>query len=270
MPRITSLPALALLLAPFAHGAEIHVADRDTQGLIQAIEKANASQQNTTIRLARHGLYTLTAAADSARAIGLPVIKGNVLLDGNDAEIRRYAEADFTLLAIAGSAQVKITDLTLAEGTEGAIFNRGNLELRRVKVVDNIARHQSAIIENYGDIRIIDSQISFNQLNGAQRDAGTVVNYAKLQIDATEISGNLISRRYDSLYAATAVLNYGDLRLRGVQIRQNTAESGENESVLGSIVNLGKGNYSGIEVELSNNEPPQSNQVAVASMRLLQ
>ena len=56
----------------------------------------------------------------------------------------------------------------------------------------------------------------------------------------------------------------------GSQIRQNTAESGQNDTVLGSIVNLGTGIYTGSEVELSNNEPPASNQVAASTVRQLQ
>lgn len=270
MNRIKFLPAIVLLLAQSAHGAEIQVADRDTRGLIRALQQANQSPQQTTIQLARHGLYTLTEAADAARGIGLPAFKGNVVIEGNQAEIRRYSEADFTLIVVGNNAQVKIQDLTLAEGTEGAILNHGRLELRRVKVVDNIARHHPAIIENYGEIRIIDSQISFNQLDGAQRDAGTVVNYATLHIDGTEIAHNWISRRYDSLYAASAVLNYGRLNLRSVQISQNTAEIGENEHVLGAIVNLGTGLYTGTGVELSDNEPPTSNQIAVTMARVAQ
>ncbi len=270
MHRISILPTIALFLAFSAHAAEIQVGDRDTQGLIRALESANQSRQITTIRLARHGLYTLTQPADGSRHIGLPVLKANIVIDGNQAEIRRYSDADFTLLAIAGTAKVKISDLTLAEGTEGAILNHGKLELRRVKVVDNVARHQSAIIENYGEIRIVDSQISFNQLSGAQRDAGTVVNYSKLYIDKSQIANNWISRRYDSLYAASAVLNYGDLRLRGVQIEQNTADTGQNEKSLGAVVNLGMGVYFGDAVELSGNEPPASNHIVATMVRFAQ
>lgn len=269
MNRIYLLPIVALTFAFSAQGADIHIADRDTQGLIQALRDANQSQQTTTIRLARHGLYTLTQA-EGSRGLGLPLVKAKVVIEGNHAEIRRYSQDDFTLLAVAHGAVVKISDLTLAEGTEGAILNHGELELRRVKVVDNIARRQSAIIENYGDIRIVASEISFNQLDGAQRDAGTVVNYAKLSIDSSQIASNWISRRYDSLYAASAVLNYGDLRLSGVQIHKNTADASHAEQSLGSVVNLGMGVYSGVSVELIDNEPPASNQIAAAMLRYAQ
>jgi hypothetical protein len=270
MHRINLLPLAALILSFSAQGADVRIADRDTQGLIRALQDANQSQQSTTIRLARHGLYTLTQAAEGSPGLGLPLLKSNVVIDGNQAEIRRYSNADFTLLAVASGADVRINDLTLAEGSEGAILNHGTLELRRVKVVDNVARHQPAIIENYGEIRIVASEISFNQLDGAQRDAGTVVNYAKLYIDSSQIASNWISRRYDSLYAASAVLNYGDLRLRGVQIQKNTADTGQTEQSLGSVVNLGMGVYSGISVELSENEPPASNQIAAAMVRFAQ
>lgn len=56
MNRILFLTAANLMLAHSAHGAEIRVADRDTQGLIRALHLANESAQQTTIQLARHGL----------------------------------------------------------------------------------------------------------------------------------------------------------------------------------------------------------------------
>lgn len=270
MRTINFVTFIAFSFSGAVFGADIRIADRDTAGLIRAIQQANQSQRTTTIKLARHGLYTLTAATDGQPAVGLPALTGKIVIDGNKAEIRRYADSDFALLAVNESANVRIHDLTLAEGSEGAIVNRGKLQLRRVNVIDNLARHHPAIVENYGDIRIIDSEISHNQLDGAERDAGTVLNYGSLYIDGSRIAGNWISRRYGSLYAASAVLNYGDLKLRGVQINENTAEAPLDERSSGAILNLGNGMYSGTAVDISGNEPPASNQVSSSWARMAQ
>ncbi len=269
MPRITLAILLSALVLPTAQGANIRVPDRDTAALIRAIDQANSSDQVTTIQLARHGLYTLTASAPNSPGFGLPVLRSHIVIEGNQAEIRRYARADFTLVAVADSGDVTINDLSLAEGSEGAVLNHGTLELRRVKIIDNQARHQSAIVENYGNIRFFAGEISHNQLDGAERDAGTVINYGNLLIDGTRIAGNWISRRYDSLYAASAVLNYGDLQLRGVQINENTAEPQTSGRAIGAVINIGKSSYSGSAVELSDNEPNTSNQISATVARLL-
>ncbi len=269
MHRITLAVMFCSLLVPAAQSADIKVRDRDSAGLVQAIERANRSKQSTTIHLARHGLYTLTDVAAGSPGFGLPVVRAHVVIAGNQAEIRRYARSEFTLLAVAGTGKLRISDLTLAEGSEGALLNHGVVELHRVKIIDNQARHQSAIVENYGELRIIGGEISYNQLDGAERDAGTVINYGLLAIDGTEIAGNWISRRYDSLYAASAVLNYGDLQLRRVQINQNTAEPQTSERAIAAVLNIGKGIYSGSGVEISNNEPATANQISTSVARLL-
>ncbi|PIV32328.1 MAG: hypothetical protein COS34_13760 [Lysobacterales bacterium CG02_land_8_20_14_3_00_62_12] len=267
MPARCLFALTVLLLADLAVATEVRIADRDSPGLIAAIEAANAAATPTTIHLAEHGLYTLASAADPDHQIGLPILRGSIRIDGHDAEIRRYANADYTLIAIATGAEVQLNDLTLAEGSEGALVNRGKVQLNRVKVVDNVARTVSAIVENYGSIRIRDSEISYNQLAGSQRDAGTVVNYGTLQLERTRIVGNVVSRRYDSLYAASAVLNFGKLHLHDVAIEENAAEAILSAAALGSIINLGTGNLEASALTLVNNEPPESNRIDTSDLR---
>ncbi len=251
--------AFSLLLmtavAPVLAGNTIDIADRDADALAAAIHQANQSTGETTIRLARGGLYFLATAADDARELGLPTITGKVVLHGNDAELRRYSNEDFALLAVAKGGQVHIDSLTMAEGSRGALVNHGDLWLDRVRVVDNVAKNVPAIIENYGRLRVISSEISFNQLAATQRDAGTVLNYGTLELARSSIESNWISRRYDSLIAASAVLNLGELKLVGVSIRENTANADQDNAALGAIVNAGNGAYEGSEVTLENNDP---------------
>lgn len=250
---------LPMLLALATHPAwsndVVDIPDRDVDALVAAIHQANQSQQATTIRLAEGGLYTLVTASDENRELGLPVITGDITILGRSADVRRYSNEDFALLAVADGGRLSASQLTLAEGSRGAVVNRGELELDGVRIVDNVAKDVPAIVENYGRLRVRDSEISYNQLAGAQRDAGTVLNYGQLELIGSSIESNWISRRYDSLIAASAVLNLGELKLARVRIRENTAMPELVEASLGAIVNVGNGAYQASELTLENNEP---------------
>ena len=250
---------LPIFLATAVHPAlatdVVDIADRDVDALVAAIHRANQSRQATTIQLAEGGLYTLVTASDENRELGLPAITGDITLIGRNADLRRYSNEDFALLAVADGGRLKASQLTLAEGSRGAVVNRGELELDAVRVVDNVAKDVPAIVENYGRLRVRDSEISYNQLAGAQRDAGTVLNYGELELIGSSIESNWISRRYDSLIAASAVLNLGELKLAQVRIRENTAMPEMAEASLGAIVNVGNGAYQASGLTLENNEP---------------
>ncbi|HRG15501.1 MAG TPA: hypothetical protein PLB00_05875 [Pseudomonadota bacterium] len=250
---------LPLLLVAAVHPVQaaqiVDVADRDADALVAAIHRANQSREATTIRLAEGGLYTLVTASDERRELGLPAVTGNITILGNNADLRRYSDEDFALLAVADGGRLKLERLTLAEGSRGALVNRGELELDRVRIVDNIAKDVPAIVENYGRLRVHDSDISYNQIAGTQRDAGTVLNYGRLELFGSGIESNWISRRYDSLVAASAVLNLGELKLARVRVRENTAVPELVEASLGAIVNLGNGAYQASELTLENNDP---------------
>lgn len=257
--HLRTLATLALLgSSAYATAADVSIKNRDTDGLIAAIYAANASNGETTIHLAQNGLYTVVETLDEQQAVGLPVLTGRITIIGNGAEIRAYSRESFALIGVAKNAEVKLVDLTLAEAGAGALRNRGSLHLKGVSVVDNDSGKSSAIVENYGTLRAIESEISFNQLAGSQRDAGTVVNYGDLELVRTGIESNYVSRRYDSLAVASAVLNFGQLRLNGVRIRENTAWHEESADSLGTIVNLGNGAVSAVGVEWADNDPPES------------
>ena len=246
---------LAAATAPALADVTVEIADRDVDGLVAAIHRANQSQEATTIRLAKGGLYTLVTPSDENRELGLPAITGKIEIRGNDADLRRYSNEEFALVAVATGGELKIRNLTLAEGSRGAIVNRGELDLDGVRVVDNVAKGVPAIIENYGRLSVRNSEISFNHLAATQRDAGTVLNYGHLEVNRSSIESNWISRRYDTLIAASAVLNLGELKLMAVNIRENTATPEIEGTALGAIVNAGNGAFQASELKLENNDP---------------
>lgn len=257
-----SLLLLALLADSAAAGVIVDVADRDVDGLIAAVHAANLRTESTTIRLAEGGLYTLTTPADENRELGFPIITGQITIRGNGADIRRYSNDEFALFAIAKGGELTLDRLTLAEGSRGALVNHGQLELNRVHVIDNTAKGVPAIIENYGRLRATDSEISFNQLAATQRDAGTVLNYGRLELVRSSIESNWISRRFDTLIAASAVLNLGEMKLVSVNVRENTASAAQDDAALAAIINAGNGAFESTGLKLENNEPTDTSTVA--------
>lgn len=259
-PTLAS-PILASLIlflgATPAIAGDVHIADRDTDGLIAAIYAANMSNAETTIHLAEGGLYTLVESVDEQANTALPTLQGRITINGHRAELRVYSRESLALMDVARNAEVTLIDLTLAEAGQGALRNRGSVHLKGVSVIDNVSGVGNAIVENYGTLRAVDSSISFNQLASSQRDAGTVVNYGNLELVRTGIESNFVSRRYDSLVAASAVLNFGQVRMNGVRIRENVAQHEDAAESLGTVVNLGNGEVSAEQVELEDNDPPE-------------
>ena len=261
VPYRYSLLFAALISSAAGAKQIVTIADRDVDGLVAAIHAANQSPDQTTIRLAKGGLYTLVTATDEKLEIGLPVISGRVAIDGNGADLRRYSNDDFALFAVAKGGALSLSELTLSEGSRGAIVNHGELSLSHVRVIDNVAKGTPAIIENYGELSVRDSEISYNQIAATQRDAGTVLNFGTLELTRSSIESNWISRRFDTLIAASAVLNLGDMKLRAVKVRENTVSTEEEGASLAAIVNAGNGAYEASDLLMENNEPVDTTSV---------
>ncbi len=249
--RRTVCLTLALAALP-ASAAEFHVANRDTAGLVAAIEAASQQAGIHRIVLAEGGLYTIEAAGPGA--LGLPSVRGRIEIDGRGAEIRCYCDASLTLLEVAATGQATLRDLTLAEGTLGAVRNFGRLMLDRVQVTDNAGEAARAIIVNHGELRLDGSLIGYNEIHGAGRDAGTVLNFGHLEVVDTRFEGNSLSRRYPSLAAAGAVLNHGELRLGGLQVEDNRIVDEWNGLATPAILNLDGGRVEGDAEDLVRDE----------------
>jgi hypothetical protein len=237
---------LALLLASAAAlagcGQETTIGDRDTAALIRAIQAANASPGPDVIRLAPRGLYTLNDAPRDATS-WLPPIRGELRIEGNGAEIRRYQDGQRTLLEVERDATVQVSDLAMSEGSDGAIRNFGTLRLDRVRITDSTGAGTPAIVLNYGVLEARDSEIAYNLLPTSRRDAGTVLNYGQLRLRDTAIHDNVAQRRFDSLAVAGAVLNLGRVEAKSARIADNEATDGEQPDslVFPAVLNLGNG-----------------------------
>ena len=130
----------------------------------------------------------------------------------------------------------------------------------RVAIVDNTAHGADAIVRNYGELEATDSSFAYNEIAGAQRDAGTLLNFGRAQLVRSRIESNAVSRRYGTLAGASAILNYGQVRLDHVAMRGNDARSErDDDATAGTVLNLGNGSVSALQVELRDNFPALAN-----------
>lgn len=242
-PRPATLATLlAASLSLAGCGRDTEIGNLDTAGLIRAIQAANDSPGPDVIRLAPNGLYTLTDAPRDATT-WLPPIRGELRIEGNGAEIRRYADGQRALLRIEPGADVHLESLALSEGSDGAIHNFGTLRLHAVRVTDSTGHATPAIVLNHGLLEARDSEIAYNVLSTAPRDAGTVLNFGQLRLRDTAIHDNVAQRRYGSLAVAGAVLNLGTMETRSTRIADNetSGETGGGALSFPAVLNLGNG-----------------------------
>lgn len=235
----------ALLAGGTAQAAEYYVANRDTAGLAGAIRHANASPGADIIFLAKDGLYAFDRATDGHLA--LPTVQGRLTLVGRGAEIRRNTEEPLSLLEVAANAELDIDSLTLAEGSRGSVRNHGTLRLWRSAIVDGTTVSETAIVQNYGRFEALDSTIGYNQVTGAGRDAGIVLNYGSMRLDHCRLAGNQLSRRYPTL-AAAPLLNYGDLAVEALAFEDNAIIDDFEGMASAAVLNLGTGRTAGSDL----------------------
>ena len=227
-----------------AHAAEYYVANRDSAGLAGAIRHANASPGADIIFLAKDGLYAFDAPTEAGLA--LPPVQGRLTLVGRGAEIRRNTEQALALLEVAAGAELDVDSLTLAEGSRGSVRNHGTLRVWRSAIVDGTTLSESAIVQNYGRFEARDSTIGYNQVTGAGRDAGIVLNYGSMRLENCRLAGNQLSRRYPTL-AAAPLLNYGELAVQALAFEDNAILDDFEGMASAAVLNLGTGRTAGSE-----------------------
>jgi hypothetical protein len=244
-----TIPVLLLIaglgsLAGCSRDDAIEIPNTDSAALVEAIRKANASPGHDTIRLARNGLYILGTPAQPG--LLLPPIQGELTIEGNYGEIRGYSAKPAAILEVAQDANVSITHLMIAEGTDGAVRNYGELRLQNVAIVDSSVATVPAIVLNHGRLEAIDSEIAYNLLLANHRDAGTVLNYGELELERSRIHDNRTVGRQRTLAAAGGILNFGSVTADGLEIADNELPSEDAPRLsFGGILNLGNGKVTG-------------------------
>ncbi|QPP08029.1 hypothetical protein G4Z16_18305 [Streptomyces bathyalis] len=258
-----SLAVLPTGSAKAAAGA--HVRCNDITGLVNAINRANASPNAGRITLAPHCTYNLTTP-DNADD-GLPEITGNVTITGRDTTIRRAPSAtqDFRILHVVSGGTLTLNSLTVSNGRVGATLSgggiantNGTLNLNRTVVRNNLAGTGGGIGNSGGRIDLDRSTV---ERNTASSFGGGIVNGgngtmtmkggALLRNRAVtgpggglENIGGTASLDSVSVRGNTATIggglrntNASTLHLRSTTVRDNIAVSGagiSNNSVLGT------------------------------------
>ncbi|MFR9781131.1 hypothetical protein ACL02O_34485, partial [Micromonospora sp. MS34] len=86
----------------------------DEEELIEAVDLANRDQGGT-LKLAEHCTYKLSFA-DKKSGTGLPTIKQDITIKGNDSTIKRDSEDAFRIFRVADGGELTLKDLTVKDG----------------------------------------------------------------------------------------------------------------------------------------------------------
>jgi len=150
--------------------------------LIEAIENANddaathpdcaPGSGSDTIVLAK--TIVALSAVDNATygATGLPVIRSQITIEGNGAEItRKGAAPPFRLIAVGATGDLTLNKVTLTNGNAaeygGAIHNHGRLTIQNGTISDNNAGGGGGGLSNTAGTLTIESRaISGNTATG--------------------------------------------------------------------------------------------------------
>jgi hypothetical protein len=243
--KLLLLSAAIVGLSACSRGLEFEIANTDSAALTEAIRAANAAPGHSTIRLARNGFYILSREAEAG--LLLPAVQGRLTIEGNYAELRGYSPGPAAILEVQQGANLRISNLVMAEGTNGTVRNYGQLRLANVDVVDGSVSTLPAIVLNHGEFEAVGGEIAYNHLLSNRRDAGTVLNYGQARFTDTRIHGNRAIASYPTVAVSGGVLNYGVVEAEGLSFEDNEIPSDENPQLsFGGILNLGNGEVKGI------------------------
>jgi len=228
--------SLLLITLPCS-AKEFIIPNGDNIGLLNAITLANESPEADVITLSKHGLYAISTPSGANL---LPVLKNTLVINGNGAEIRRYTNASVTLISTEKDSHIAFHNLILAEGSEGALINRGDMLLDRVKIVDTDSGKSQAIITNFGRLSLSNSELAYNQMPVQAHDAGVIINHGELSLAFSKIHSNTIRQDKNPLAFALGALNFGNIKINGFTIDANDIDPAINPSQLSGIINIGK------------------------------
>ncbi len=203
-----------IVSAPIAQSAEIALGSMCN--LNQAILSANMDSAfdgvycqasftpggHDTIVLTPSSVLTLsTGFANSSNNTftGTPFVSSAITIEGGGATIQRQSNAPFRLLAVTGSGNLTLNDLTLSggsltnQGSGGAVYVAANakLTMSNVTVSGNTvsANNGGGLYARGGQIDIRNSVVTQNQaLKGGGIDLDP---YASLSVQNSEIRSNL-------------------------------------------------------------------------------
>jgi chitodextrinase len=224
--------------------------------LISAISTANGTPGGGTVTLTSGCVYTLTAINNTTDAggVGLPVISGNVTVQGSAATITRSTASGtpvFRLLDVASSGSLTLSSLTLSNGLAnngsqggGGIFNHGALSISGSTFSGNSAPSSTGTsggaINNSGTLTLTTSTFTGN----SAQEGGGVFNQKTATITNDTFTGNQAT-----IFGGGALLNAaGTMKVIGDTFTGNTGPGGgaiDNDTTLNISDSTFVGNTAG-------------------------
>jgi hypothetical protein len=183
----------------------------DTPSLISAIAAANGTPGGSTLVLATGCVYTLESANNTTDGgTGLPVITGNVTIQGAGATITRSTASGvpaFRIFDVASGGNLTLNSLTLSNGVAnngqqggGAIFSHGTLAVTAGTFTNNSSPAATGTsggaIDSSGTLSVTTSTFSGNsaQEGGGimNQSSATVTNSTFTSNNATDYGGGAL------------------------------------------------------------------------------
>ena len=187
----------------------------DDEKLIEAVDLANRDHGGT-LKLAPHCTYELSFS-DKKTGTGLPTIKQEITIKGNDSTIKRDSEDAFRIFRVADGGDLTLKDLTLKDGNAaefkygpapmvpkaastppgppkkdgeadgGALLveRGGSAHLKKVTLTRNNAEGNGGAIANFGRV---DLEWSTVEDNHARENGGGIFNVGVLKVEGSRIT----------------------------------------------------------------------------------
>ncbi|MDN3358952.1 hypothetical protein [Actinomadura sp. DC4] len=185
----------------------------NTPALIAAVNAANTAGSGV-LRLASFCDYALTSAAGSGRGPdGLPVIHGNIVLEGgrNTQITRSPTVRKFRIIEVAAGAVLGVRNLAISGGnadgtirgndTGGGILNsRGNVALIDAWVTGNTADSGAGVSNDSGRVLVTHSNIRGNTTRSNGGGGGGFYNDGSLLIAKSHITDNNANTNGGGIY----------------------------------------------------------------------
>jgi len=218
----------------------------DPLDLIQKIKRANRLQSSDTLELAQGCIYDLTWIQDITNGNnGLPVIKSEIIINGNGATIQRALFTDhFRIFQNAYRNKLFLNDLTIQNGyaageedndfadVGGGILNFGILRLDTVVITGNYAGYVGGIYNaSSGSVKMYRSTISHNN---ADRLTNGILNTGSGGMGIYEST----IRENGFITKGDAIFNNGTLSVVNSTISNNAGAGIDNDKDTDGPANL--------------------------------
>mgnify|MGYP000035337546 CR=1 FL=1 len=197
--------------------ATFNIPPGDTTELINAINKSNEDSEPDIINLAKNTTYTLNSINNiNFSKNGLPVIKTDITINGNNSTISRNLSApSFRIFILTNPGKLTINDLTISNGYDdnlidnygggGILNNGGELIINNSIIMENRAEGDGGAglwlagnsISKINKTKILNNYAGKDGSGGAIQKRGN----ANLIIDNCEIKDNFASNIGGAIYS---------------------------------------------------------------------